>query len=399
MKIVVVGAGYVGMACGILFSKGHDVIFLEVDKNKIKRINSGNYLQANKEISDRYPMNKYNIQATDNIKFAYENADYVIIAVPTDYNSDAKQLDVNVLYGVLSDAVKYNNNATIIIKSTVPIGCCEKISRLYSLDRLLFVPEFIREENILYDTYNPSRVVVGYNVLCDVNHEYASKYASLIKPLITGTKNIMFMNYNEAEAVKLFSNSYLAMRVSFFNELDAFAEQHNMNTKKIIEGVCADQRIGMYYNNPSFGYGGYCLPKDTMQLQFSFDDVPNVIISAINVSNEMRKNTIAQRILCVIDKKFNKARFVLGVFGLGMKEKSDNMRNSSIIDIIKILKSHGVSIIIYEPMLRKKEMFMDCYVVNSIDELKKRADYIIANRWSSELMDVKDKVYTRDVNV
>lgn len=398
MKIVVVGAGYVGMACGILFSKGHDVIFLEVDKNKIKRINSGNYLQANKEISDRYPMNKYNIQATDNIKFAYENADYVIIAVPTDYNSDAKQLDVNVLYGVLSDAVKYNNNATIIIKSTVPIGCCEKISRLYSLDRLLFVPEFIREENILYDTYNPSRVVVGYNVLCDVNHEYASKYASLIKPLITGTKNIMFMNYNEAEAVKLFSNSYLAMRVSFFNELDAFAEQHNMNTKKIIEGVCADQRIGMYYNNPSFGYGGYCLPKDTMQLQFSFDDVPNVIISAINVSNEMRKNTIAQRILCVIDKKFNKASFVLGVFGLGMKEKSDNMRNSSIIDIIKILKSHGVSIIIYEPMLRKKEMFMDCYVVNSIDELKKRADYIIANRWSSELMDVKDKVYTRDVN-
>lgn len=399
MKIVVVGAGYVGMACGILFSKGHDVIFLEVDKNKIKRINSGNYLQANKEISDRYPMNKYNIQATDNIKFAYENADYVIIAVPTDYNSDAKQLDVNVLYGVLSDAVKYNNNATIIIKSTVPIGCCEKISRLYSLDRLLFVPEFIREENILYDTYNPSRVVVGYNVLCDVNHEYASKYASLIKPLITGTKNIMFMNYNEAEAVKLFSNSYLAMRVSFFNELDAFAEQHNMNTKKIIEGVCADQRIGMYYNNPSFGYGGYCLPKDTMQLQFSFDDVPNVIISAIHVSNEMRKNTIAQRILCVIDKKFNKASFVLGVFGLGMKEKSDNMRNSSIIDIIKILKSHGVSIIIYEPMLRKKEMFMDCYVVNSIDELKKRADYIIANRWSSELMDVKDKVYTRDVNV
>ena len=174
-------------------------------------------------------MNKYNIQATDNIKFAYENADYVIIAVPTDYNSDAKQLDVNVLYGVLSDAVKYNNNATIIIKSTVPIGCCEKISRLYSLDRLLFVPEFIREENILYDTYNPSRVVVGYNVLCDVNHEYASKYASLIKPLITGTKNIMFMNYNEAEAVKLFSNSYLAMRVSFFNELDAFAEHEKSN--------------------------------------------------------------------------------------------------------------------------------------------------------------------------
>lgn len=244
MKIVVVGAGYVGMACGILFSKGHDVIFLEVDKNKIKRINSGNYLQANKEISDRYPMNKYNIQATDNIKFAYENADYVIIAVPTDYNSDAKQLDVNVLYGVLSDAVKYNNNATIIIKSTVPIGCCEKISRLYSLDRLLFVPEFIREENILYDTYNPSRVVVGYNVLCDVNHEYASKYASLIKPLITGTKNIMFMNYNEAEAVKLFSNSYLAMRVSFFNELDAFAEQHNMNTKRLLKVCVLTKELG-----------------------------------------------------------------------------------------------------------------------------------------------------------
>lgn len=384
MKIAIVGIGYVGLSNAILLSQNNEVIVLDIIKEKIDCINNKVSPLMDKDIEEYLKNKNLNIKATLDKNEAYLNASYVVIATPTNYDPIKNCFNTDNVESVIQDILHTNPKATIIIKSTVPVGYTEKIKKKLKVSNIIFSPEFLREGKALYDNLYPSRIIIGDQ---SIN---ARIFANL---LLEGSKQkdtqILYMNSTEAEAVKLFSNTYLALRVAYFNELDTFAEMKNLNTKDIIEGVGLDSRIGNHYNNPSFGYGGYCLPKDTKQLLSNYHDVPNNLISAIVTSNITRKNYIFNKIL-------QKNPKVVGIYRLTMKTNSDNFRESSIHSIIKNIKNKGIEVIIYEPTL-KSDIFLESKVIKNFKEFKNISDIIVANRFSSELETIKEKVYSRDL--
>lgn len=396
MKIVVVGTGYVGLSLAVLLSQKNDVIAVDIISEKVELINKRRSPIADREIEDYLKNGKLSLTATCNAADAYESADFIVIATPTDYDSEKNYFNTSSVESVIESVLKCNENAAIVIKSTVPVGFTKEMSRKFNTDRILFSPEFLREGRALYDNLYPSRIIVGVEKGNSKSEKSGEIFASLLKKsaLATGVP-VLVMNSTEAEAVKLFANTYLALRVAFFNELDTYCEMRDLDTRNIIEGVGLDSRIGTHYNNPSFGYGGYCLPKDTKQLLANYEDVPEDIIAAIVASNKTRKNHIASMIL----KKAGNAasgKPTVGIYRLTMKAGSDNFRQSSIIDIMNLLAENGAKIVIFEPTL-KYEIFNGNKVVFSLDEFKKMSDVIVANRFSAELSDVKEKIYTRDI--
>ncbi len=384
MKIAVAGIGYVGLSNAILFAQKNQVVAVDIDSDRVDMVNARISPIIDEDIQKNLNKEDLNLVATTDKKIAYENADYVIIATPTDYDPETNNFNTVSVEGVVSDVLAMNADATIIIKSTVPVGFTDRIKAAMGSDNIIFSPEFLREGQALYDSYYPSRIVIGE---CS---ERARIFAELIKECVLKPDvAILFTSAAEAEAIKLFANTFLAMRVAFFNELDTYAEIKNLNSKSIIDGVCLDPRIGENYNNPSFGYGGYCLPKDTKQLLANFCDVPNNIISAVVEANRTRKDHIANMII----KKNPK---VVGVYKLAMKFGSDNFRSSSVQGVIKRIIDKGIRVIIYEPVL-KQEMYLGSHVVTDFYEFKRVSDIIITNRMSPDLQDVGDKVYTRDI--
>ena len=384
MKIAVAGTGYVGLSLATLLSQNNNVIAYDIDENKVKAIND-RICPINDEYIEKYFNDQYlNLKATTNYEEAFKDADYVIISTPTNYDDELNYFDTSNVEDVIKKVISVNTNANIVIKSTVPVGFTESMKKKYNTDKIMFSPEFLREGNALYDNLYPSRIIVGATT------EAAAEFATLL--MESSLKNhipVRFMNSTEAEAVKLFSNTYLALRISYFNELDTFAELKGLNAKAIVEGVCLDPRIGNYYNNPSFGYGGYCLPKDTKQLLTNYHDIPGALIGAIVDSNDARKKHIADMILKEEPK-------VVGVYRLIMKTNSDNFRASAIQGIINILKDKDVDIVIYEPTI-EKNTFNGFEIVHDLKLFKNISDIIIVNRVDNELEDVKPKVYTRDI--
>lgn len=385
MNITIVGAGYVGLSLAILLSQKNDVILLDINKNKINKINNKISPIKDKEI-EKYLKNKtLKLKATLNRKTALKDANFIVISTPTNYDNEKHFFDTSSVEEIIKCGVSINKNAPIIIKSTVPVGFTEKMKRKYDAPNIMFSPEFLREGKALYDNLYPSRIIVGGK------GSEAKKFANLLKEgAIKKDVFVKFMNSTEAEAVKLFSNTYLALRVAFFNELDTFSEINNLKTKNIIDGVCLDTRIGNFYNNPSFGYGGYCLPKDTKQLLANFENVPQNLIEAIIKSNHTRKEHIVKMIM-------NKNANTVGIYKLTMKKDSDNFRTSAICEIIDILKQNGVNIIIYEPMLNLSEFDDDIKIENNFEKFMEISDVILANRMDEKIMKFKDKVYTRDL--
>jgi len=387
VKIAIAGLGYVGLSNAMLLAQNNEVIAYDVDSEKIEKLNNKVSPIVDQNISDFLLNKDINFSATLNKEDAYSNADYVVIATPTNYDPERDCFDTSSIEKTIKNVLKVNQNATIIIKSTVPLGYTLEIRDKFKYQNIIFSPEFLREGLALYDNLNPSRIIIGE---CSSR---AQKFADLLtQGAIKRDIDVLLMDSNEAEAIKLFSNTYLAMRVAYFNELDSYAETNNLNSKQIIDGVCLDPRIGSHYNNPSFGYGGYCLPKDTKQLQASFADIPNELVSAIVSANSIRKDFISNSII----KRNPKT---VGIHRLIMKKESDNFRDSSIQGIIKRLKDKGIDIIAYEPLLSSKENidFFNVKIVNDLDLFKKLSGVIVANRMSSELSDVKEKVYTRDI--
>ncbi|MDD3382143.1 MAG: nucleotide sugar dehydrogenase [Bacilli bacterium] len=384
MKITVVGTGYVGLSNAVLLSQSNEVIALDIVEKRVDLINQKKSPIKDEEIESFLVNKNLNLLATLDKKKAYENADYIIIATPTDYDTELDFFDTSTVDSTIDDINKLNHNAVIIIKSTVPVGYTVKKRKEYPQQTIIFSPEFLREGKALYDNLYPSRIIVG-----DFSEE-ARKFADLLlKETLKENVPVLLTNPTEAEAIKLFSNTYLALRVAYFNELDTYSELKGLNTEEIIKGVGLDPRIGSHYNNPSFGYGGYCLPKDTKQLLANYKDVPQNMISAIVESNRTRKDHIANMII----KRKPKT---VGVFKLAMKMGSDNFRSSSVIGVIKRLQNKGINLIIFEPTLKEKTFF-GVKVVNDLEMFKKEADVIITNRYFKELNDVKDKVYTRDL--